>query len=358
VIARRAFVVAVAVLACCAAAATAAAQQATPARFAIDTVAAIDETVGEDGVATTGVVLDAVVTIGLGGGFEAITRPLVQRLPSGEWNKQIWVAALRWERQGAVALRMDAGLIPSPVGAANLMLRPHLNPTIALPSSLFVRVPVDVPNPRPTLLGAIYPIGVSVTAAGRRWDTRAAVIDTSPLRPRRIFDGDGLNPPRFTNVVAGAGVTPFVGLRIGGSVTHGGWLQAGENPAVPEDRSATVLTVESEFSAAHTRVAAEWAGDFVDAVSGDTRISGWFVQAQQALGPRWFAAGRVERIHAPATSQPALPPSDLGGFEEIVGYRVTPEIAVRGGHRARRLFGRPDYLHQAEVSVVWWRRWV
>ena len=334
----------------CLAATPAAAQQATPSVVAIDTIAALDTAVDDAGNATTGVTLDAVMTVGLGRNLEVMVRPLVQRLGTGEWNRQIWVAALRWERPGDVAIRIDGGLIPSPVGAANLLLRPQLNPTISLPSSLFVRVPLDTLSPRPTVLGAIYPFGVNVTVSGRHWDARAAVMETSPLRPRRIFYQEGTNPPRFTNVVAGGGVTPFVGFRIGGSVTHGGWLEAGESPAVTTDRQATVVTVESEFSARYTRIAAEWVRDIVEAVDGDTHLSGWFVQAQQTLTPRWFAAGRIERIDTHVQS-------DFGGFEEIVGYRVTPEITVRGGHRARRLFGRPDYAHQAQVSIVWWRRW-
>ena len=335
---------------------TAAAQQATPSRFAIDTVAAVDAGVDEAGDATTGMTLDTVVSAGLGGSFEAIFRPLAQRLATGEWNNQIWVAAVRWARPGDVAIRIDAGLIPSPVGAANLLLRPPLNPTIALPSSLFVRVPLDPRSPRPTLLGAIYPLGVNVTMSGRHWDARGAVIETSPLRPRRIFYGDGINPPRFTNVVIGGGVTPFVGFRIGASVTRGGWLRAGESPAVTADGDATVVAIESEFSAGHTEVSGEWVRDMLDGVDGeDLRMSGWFLQAEQTLSPRWFAAGRIERIDTPLTS-PAT--TDLAGFEEIIGYRVTPEITVRAGHRARRPFGRADYLHQAQVSVIWWRRWL
>ena len=85
------------------------------------------------------------------------------------------------------------------------------------------------------------------------WYGRAAVIDTSPLRRRRIFSR--INPPRFTNVVIGGGVTPVVGFHIGASVTHGGWMRAGEGPGVTAQQDATVITVESEFSVAHTKLA-------------------------------------------------------------------------------------------------------
>ena len=52
-----------------------------------------------------------------------------------------------------------------------------------------------------------YPHGASATVSGARWDVRAAVIDTSLLRTRRVFAST--NPPRFDNVIVGGGVTPF-----------------------------------------------------------------------------------------------------------------------------------------------------
>ena len=346
-----------AVLALLAGAGPAIAQQAEPSRLAIDTVAAIDEAVDERGNFTTGIVLDAVVAVDLGAGFEAFARPFVQRLASGEWNRQVWVAALRYERRGAVALRIDAGLIPSPVGLANLTLRPHQIPTISQPSSLFLPLPAVEPGaPRTNLLGVLYPYGANVTVSTSRWDLRAAVIDTSPLRTRRIFAE--VNPPRFANVVVGAGVTPVVGLRLGGSVTHGGWQRAGERAPVGTDRDATVLTIESEYSVRHTKLTAEWVRDWIDTAAGTADASGWYVQGQQTLTPRWFAAGRVDRVSATAAGPlAALVDQDFTAIEETIGYRLTPELTFRVGHRARQGFGRAGFDHQAAVSAVWWKRW-
>jgi hypothetical protein len=338
--------------------APASAQEARPSRLAIETVASLDEAVDERGDFATGVVLDAVVSADVGAGFEAIVRPFVQRLPNGEWNRQVWVAALRYERRGPVGVRVDAGLIPSPVGLANMMLRPHNNATIALPSSLFIPLPpLVLPATRTTLLGVLYPYGINTTVSGTHWDARVAVIDTSPLRSRRVFART--NPPRFANVVAGAGVTPIVGLRIGASVTHGGWQRAGESPAVTADRNSTVVTLETDFSVRYTRILAEWVRDTLETDRGEVVASGWFAQAQQTFTPRWFAAARVERMSSPATTPFAtLVDQHFTGTEEIVGYRVTPELTIRAGHRVRRGFGRPGFDHQAEVSVVWWKRWM
>lgn len=334
----------------------AAAQQARPSILAIDTVAAIDYASDFDGDRSTGVILDSVVSAGIGRGFEAIVRPYVQRLGSGEWNRQIWIAALRYEHRGAVRIRVDGGLIPSPIGLANLTLRPHLNPTIAQPSSLFTALPsLDARAPRTTLLGALYPYGGQVTVSGSRWDSRVALIDTSPLRSRRVFAA--ANPPRFATVVAGAGVTPVVGWRTGVTVARGGWLRAGENPAATDDRDATVVALETEFSVAYTKLAGEWVRDSVETSLGTRVASGWFVHGHHTLAPRWFVAARVERMSAPVLP-PLVDKERFLGTEEILGFRATPDITLRIGHRGRRLFGRPEFDHQGTVSIVWWRRWI
>ena len=338
------------------------AQQAQPSRFAVDTVAAVDEVVDANGNLTTGVIVDAMMSADLGGGVQAIVRPFTQRLGNtGEWNRQVWIAELRYERPGPVALRVEGGLIPSPIGLANLLLRPHLNPTIAQPASLFSRLPplAGFRGPGAGLIGAVYPYGAQVTLSASHWDVRGAVIDTSPMRVRRIFAV--ANPPRFTNVVFGGGITPFVGFRVGGSVTHGGWLRAGESPVVTADHDATVLTIESELSFRYTKLSGEWVRDAVSTDTGDRAATGWFVQGQQTLTPRWFLAGRIERMSSPAVlSATLIQEQRLAGTQETLGYRLTPEITLRVEHRARKPFSAAQggYDHSAAVSVVWWKRWL
>jgi hypothetical protein len=336
----------------------AAGQTARPSILAIDTTATVDGAVDLNGNDGYGTAVDAFVSVGVGR-FEAIAWPVIQRLQSGQWIRDIWIAAVRYERPGPVGVRVDAGLIPSPIGLANLTVRrPHLNPTIAAPSSLFTPLPALEPtvrNPRANLLGGFYPLGAQITVSGAHWDVRAGVIDTSPLRRRRILSRT--NPPRFANVLVGGGVTPFVGFRIGASLTHGGWQRPDESPVVTETHDATIVTVESEFSYAYTKVAGEWVRDAIGASVGTQIASGWFVQGQQTLTPRWFVSGRVERMDSPLVLPLGIIDQHLAGVEEVVGFRVTPELTLRVGHRARRLFGRTGYDHQAEASIVWWRRW-
>ena len=337
-----------------------AAQSARTANVYVDTAAAVDTSFDDAGRGTTGVIVDGIAEVNLGRGLQGIVRPFAQRLGSGEWNRQVWIAAVRYERSGRVGVRVDGGLIPPPVGLANLTLRPHLNPTISQPASLFQALPpVEASAPRSTLLGAVYPFGASVTVSGLHWDARAAVIDTTPIRARRVFTQTG-GPPRFMNVVIGGGVTPVVGFRVGASMTHGGWRRAGENAVTTRDRRATVFTIESEFSVRYTRLAGEWTYDRLETQPGPpTSASGWFVVGQQTVSPRWFAAARIERLSARALSLSG-PARDqrFDGIEPVIGFRVTPELTLRAGYRARRGFGRPAFDHQAVVSAVWWRQWM
>jgi hypothetical protein len=332
-----------------------------PSWLTLDTSADVDRSVDENGETTSGAVLDAYVAARVAPGVELVTRPWVQRLASGEWNRQVWLAAVRYEHKGPIGLRIEGGLITPPVGLANLSLRPHLNPTISQPSALYQGLPPpDVGSPRITLLGALYPFGVSATVSGSHWDARGALIDTSPLRARRVF-GDA-NPPRFANIVIGGGVTPMVGLRIGGSVTRGGWLRADERPLDPVDRQATIVTVEAEWSFRYTKLATEWVRDSLETATGHAVERGWYVQGQQTLTPRWFLAGRVERISSPVAvpvssgATPGLRRS-LAGTEGTVGFRLTPELTLRASYRARRPFSQDVFQHEATGSVVWARRW-
>lgn len=338
-------------------AAPAAAQQARPAVLSIDSAASVDFTADADGNQVTGVFLDSLVTGDFGKNIQAMVRPQIQRLAnSGEWNRQIWVAEMRYERPGPVAFRVEGGYIPSPVGLANLALRPHMNPTIALPAELFTSIPsLEIRGPRINLLSGIYPLGVQATVSATHWDTRAAVIDTSPLRLRRVFGS--ANPPRFTNVVVGGGITPFVGFRVGASLTHGGWLRAGESPTITTDRDATLVTIETELSFRHTSLAGEWVHDALQTSLGTRTASGFYVQGAQTLAPHWFVAGRVDRIQTTLPLGTALE-QEFNSAEQTLGYRLSPEITLRASHRMRQLFGRSDWDHLGAVSIVWYRRWM
>jgi hypothetical protein len=346
------------------------AQQSRPSIIAVDNAASADIAVDNNGNHATRLFVDSEISAGIGGGFEAILWPIAQKLTNGDWQRDIWIAELRYEHPGPVAVRVDAGVIPSPIGLSSVFRRPHMNPTIAQPSSTFAALPpLQFRGPRTTLLGPLYPMGGQVTVSGAHWDARAAVMDTSPLRARGVLPvdvrgvtGNAPDAPRFTNVVIGGGITPFVGFRVGTSFAHGGFMRAGESPTVTADHNAAVATVESELSFRFTKLLGEYVRDSVETDADTQMPSGWYVQGQQTLAPRWFAAGRLERLSSPValpTLAPFIPVDQhLTSVEEVLGYRVTPDLTLRVGHRARRTFGRPGFDNQFEASVVWWKRWL
>jgi hypothetical protein len=345
-------------------AAPAAAQQAKPSLLSIDSSTSVDTTVDANGNHVSGIFLDTMVVGDFGGNVQAILRPQVQRLAnSGEWNRQIWVAEMRYERPGPVAFRVEGGYIPSPVGLANLAYRPHQNPTIALPAELFTSIPsLELRGPRVNLNGGIYPLGAQATMSARHWDTRVAVIDTTPLRIRRVFGTPNPplfagNPPRFPNVVIGGGITPFVGFRVGAAVTRGGWLRAGESPAITTSRDATLVNLETELAFRHTSLAGEWVHDALETSFGTRSTEGWYVQGAQAIAPRWFVAGRYDRIRT-TLAVAAATKQDFRSTEQTLGFRVTTEITLRLSHRMREPFGGTDWIHTGALSVVWYRRWM
>ena len=342
----------------------AAAQNARPSIFSIDSVADVDVTADTSGNRLTGVFLDTLVVGDFGKNFQAIVRPQVNRLAnSGEWNRQLWIAEMRYERPGPVAFRVEGGYIPAPLGLANLAYRPHQNPTIALPAELFTSIPsLEVRGPRVNLLGGIYPLGAQATVSARHWDTRVAVIDTSPLRSRRVFGNPNPplfagNPPRFPNVVIGGGITPFVGFRVGAAVTRGGWLRAGESPSITTSRDATLVNLESELAFRHTSLAGEWVHDALETSFGTRSTEGWYIQGAQAVAPRWFVAGRYDRIRTTLPVEAATEQS-FRSTEQTLGFRLTPEITLRLSHRMREPFGLTTWTHTGAFSVVWYRRWM
>ena len=116
---------------------------------------------------------------------------------------------------------------------------------------------------------------------------------------------------------------------------------------------------EGEWSFGYTKIRGEFIRSAFE-TSADTAVAReWFIQGVQTLSPRWFAAARQEGTSAPplATLVVPGPRTDFQTFEATIGYRVTPEIALRGSYYARLTYGSTNWDNQAGVSIVWARRW-
>ena len=164
-------------------------------------------------------------------------------------------------------------------------------------------------------------------------------------------------PPRFTNVVVGGGVTPFIGFRIGASVTHGGWMSAGESPTNTVERDATVYTVESELSFAYTKLAGEWVRDqSTRAQRRRWRRDGSCKTADARSAMVCRRTSRANRLAVRDTDQCTI--QRLTNFEEVLGYRLTPESPCGQATARAEGFGRPGFDQQFQMSLVWWKRWI
>lgn len=335
--------------------ATAAAQSR---RAALDVVAATDASVGSDAPRFTGVWFDAFAAVRVFEGFDLVIRPIVNRRTfDGDWQKQMYQLGVRYERPGLVGLRVEAGQLPSPIGLGILENRPDLNPVVSQHSAYYLPVPRFAPGiPRTYLIAASYPLGAHVTASGRTWDARFAVTDGSAVRGRPFFGST--KPPRMANVIIGAGIKPAIGLRIGGAVAHGGYMTAEEMRAPDaRDRNATTAQVEVEWSFGYTRLAGELLRSSYETTLDDAVARGGWVEVTQTITPRVFVAGRADgqqfRYPRPAGDHVT---ERYDRYEAVLGFRLTPDITLRGGYMVRNGYVVSHWDDHLVVSAVFQRR--
>ena len=196
-----------------------------------------------------------------------------------------------------------------------------------------------------------YPLGAQATVSATHWDARVAVIDTSPLRLRRVF-GDP-NPPNLGQPAAiherrdrrrRDAIRRLPRRRIADARRlaarrrnrgdDGGPRCDGWSPSKASSHSAIRA---SQASGCTTRSTRAWGSrDHVRLVRAGV----------QALAPRWFVAGRVERINTTLPLGTAVE-QDFKSNEQTLGFRLTPEITLRVSHRMREPFGRTTWDHRA-----------
>lgn len=122
-------------------------------------------------------------------------------------GRELYQAAVRYERHAALSYRIDAGYIASPLGLGMLDMRADVNPTIQPHLSYFVPLlPFDTGAPMVGAIAASYPLGITTTASTARWDARAAVVNSAPTR-RSAFNATRGNPDATPVLIAGGGVT-------------------------------------------------------------------------------------------------------------------------------------------------------
>ena len=335
------------------------AQGLQPGRIAFEAVAAT--TTSSQAADDPFVFLDLTTTVRVNDQLDVIIRPWARRLPGGDWDALFYQAQIRY--QPALWMRLDAGIISSPLGLGTLELRQDLNPVVGSPFYYFSRLPVfDAQSDRVQILAGGYPIGAVLSASGSWWDVRTGITDGTPARYRKIFARN--NPAAAAQFIAGGGITPAPGLRFGAGFAHGPYRQASDSDyyglpatAVLADGNATVFNLEGEYAFRYTRLTAEWVRDEFDSPNSPAVSRGLYLQGVQTITPRIFAASRFTHASMPALVRGSRVRWTRSALEISAGYRLTPQFTLKGGYEAAKPQGVTAWTHSAVGSVVWAKRW-
>ena len=171
------------------------------------------------------------------------------------------------------------------------------------------------------------------STSGREWDARAGVTDGTPARNRNMMSSN--RPPAEPQFVAGGGVTPVAGLRLGAGFAHGVYrdTEAGLDSRRFHDAaaSATVFNLEGEFAIGYTRVAGEWILDRFDTATALRSRAGSCSKPcarSRHAGTPPAADPRVDAGLQPPARACAGP---AGTADGTVGYRLSPDITLKVG---------------------------
>jgi hypothetical protein len=347
----------------------AAAQQQEPARASAEGVASIS--MFSDWSQPT-VILDGTAAVRIGGGTVGLIRPWIWKRPDGSWTSEWYQLQIRYKSDTRIPFRVDAGIVPSPLGLATLEARPDLNPTVSPPFYYFVPLPrFDTTFDGVQMMSGGYPFGAIVSTSGTRWDVRGGVTSGTPARSRAELKAD--QPHAMPQLILGGGVSPFAGLRIGAGFAHGRYRDARAQPlgagadysvgtvptsaAIAGAARATVANLEAEYAFGHTRLKAEWIRDRFETTTTPVAATAFFVQGTHTFTPRWFGAARLTSVDAPLAPVSAMTRSRASVGEAIAGYRLTPELTLRGGYYTERYYRAPSWDKELCMSIVWAGRW-
>jgi hypothetical protein len=338
-------------------------------RFAFDSVVSVDVFGGENVSSQPQVIVDMSGAMRVSEHVQAYFRPWFRlprpNSPNGpvpDWSRELWQAGIRWERparEGSLATRVDVGYNISPIGLGVMDNRPSLNPTIGTHMSYVIPMPAFDPTvPRVSAIAGTYPLGAHFTVSSTRWDARGSVINAAPTRNYAV--GRATSPRQTPVFVAGAGLSPLAGLRVGVSIAQGDYATADEvTGPVRTARGLVMIGGEVEYAFGYTKVSGEFVSSRFERTEGTATAHEYFVQGLHTLTPRWFVAGRHEATSAP----PIITPTAVGArarlaiVEGTAGFRVTPAVTVRGSYYTRKSYGAQAWDHQAAASVVWAQRW-
>ena len=330
------------------------------APVSVDGAVSISRFVGQHAADQPDVVIDVTATARLGKGWVGYARPWLRRASTDPYavSKEIYQAALQYQKSGPVSTRVDLGYIASPIGLGLLDMRPDINPNIMTHMSYVIPMPAfDSGAPSVLPIASSYPLGGQVTLSTTKWDARGAII-TSPPNRSFILGAPGPHPRSRPTYVGGGGISPRSGLRIGLAYATGIYASANELTRPPSiDRHLDLVSLEGEYAFGYTKLSGEFTYDTLETAASHVIAREWFVQGVQTLSPRWFVAARHEGATAPPRSASAAVPT-LRVSEVTGGYRLSTEFTLRTAVVRRKTYFGAVNDWQVGASLVWARRWL
>jgi hypothetical protein len=330
------------------------------APVSIDSAVSINRFFGQHAADQPDIVVDFTATARLGKGWVGYARPWFRRASTDPYavSREIYQAALQYQRSGPLSTRVDVGYIASPIGLGLLDMRPDTNANIMTHLSYVVPMPsFDSGVPAAVPIASSYPLGGQVTLSTTKWDARSAVVAAPPNRSY-VLGASSPNPRSLPTYVGGGGYSPRSGVRIGIAYAAGIYATTTELTRPPSrDRHLNMVSLEGEYAFAYTKISGELTNDRIETGSGHVAAREWFVQGVQTISPRWFVAARHEGANAPPRTLGSLPPT-LRVSELTGGFRMSTDFTLRTEVLRRKTYFSAANDWQVGASLVWARRWL
>ena len=193
-----------------------------------------------------------------------------------------------------------------------------------------------------------YPLGVEVSGEARYIDYRAAMVSL----PAEHLSYVPKTTARLRPAIGG-GITPFVGARIGASMTIGPYLNKSLTSTQLGARRWTdfeqrVFAFDASFSRGYLETHAEYSQGRYEVPNRAKPLTGmtYYGEAKYTFTPRVFAAVRAERNHYPFI-RPTSGANWIGNLTDFMdgevggGYRVTASSILKVSVRGDRWWVRP-----------------
>ena len=192
-----------------------------------------------------------------------------------------------------------------------------------------------------------YPYGIKLSGEMTHADYRVALVSL----PTTHINYQPTPTARLRPAV-GFGVTPIVGLRVGGSFTIGPYLNSALDSVLPTSRPWTeynqrVAAVDFAFARGYLETHAEAARGSYEVPGRSTPITGftYYGEAKYTLSPRLYIAARVERNKYPfirrTTTAWVSRLTDFVDGETGIGVRLTTSTLLKGSYLADRWWVAP-----------------